>query len=434
MRILQSWEEWNAAEYLAIPIFTDHRQHPRNNRICLVGLVSSTDIAIASIIHPDAPQLPLDALSLLIPHYVPNKKVWLHHFPNNVSILDVESMEYLQNGTITSRESFYTKWHQHMYQKFDTHDDINLAIPLMRHLECIVNYSKHLWNIIDQHHPSRAYEFFNTIALPTLQKIEYTGIQVDTPKLERRYTTKILPYVASEKIYSEYNIYTATGRPSNRYSGINFAGLNKSDGTRGCFVSKGQMVMYDMESYHLRLIANLLNYEFPANQSIHEFLGRQYFEVDTLTPEQYEESKKKSFQYLYAEHHPKDAPDFFQQVYRYIDELWQQYELDGYIDSPLARFQIKSADSKSKMFNYMIQWLETETNLYALSHILPLFQDTKSKVIMYLYDAIFIDIDTSENTIELLTQVENILSYNGKYPLRKYIGTTMHTLEKITVK
>ena len=32
--------------------------------------------------------------------------------------------------------------------------------------------------------------------------------------------------------YSEYNLFTSTGRPSNRFGGINFAALNKKDGSR----------------------------------------------------------------------------------------------------------------------------------------------------------------------------------------------------------
>ena len=38
--------------------------------------------------------------------------------------------------------------------------------------------------------------------------------------------------------YTQYNPYTSTGRPSNRYNGINYAALNKEDGTRDRFVSR----------------------------------------------------------------------------------------------------------------------------------------------------------------------------------------------------
>ena len=36
--------------------------------------------------------------------------------------------------------------------------------------------------------------------------------------------------------YTEYNLYTSTGRPSNKFGGVNFAALNKEDGSRNSFV------------------------------------------------------------------------------------------------------------------------------------------------------------------------------------------------------
>ena len=39
-------------------------------------------------------------------------------------------------------------------------------------------------------------------------------------------------------VYSEYNPYTTTGRPSNRFGGTNFAALNKTDGSREKYISR----------------------------------------------------------------------------------------------------------------------------------------------------------------------------------------------------
>ena len=39
-------------------------------------------------------------------------------------------------------------------------------------------------------------------------------------------------------VFSEYNLFTSTGRPSNRFGGINFAALNKKDGSRERFISR----------------------------------------------------------------------------------------------------------------------------------------------------------------------------------------------------
>ena len=40
------------------------------------------------------------------------------------------------------------------------------------------------------------------------------------------------------EVHSEYNIYTSTGRPSNRFGGTNFAALNKKDGSRKQYISR----------------------------------------------------------------------------------------------------------------------------------------------------------------------------------------------------
>ena len=71
---------------------------------------------------------------------------------------------------------------------------------------------------------------------------------------------------------TQYNLYTPTTRPSNRYNNINFLALNKKDGDRNDYVSRygseGAIAMIDYESYHLRLFANHINYDLP-NDSLH---------------------------------------------------------------------------------------------------------------------------------------------------------------------
>ena len=81
------------------------------------------------------------------------------------------------------------------------------------------------------------------------------------------------------------------------FGGINFAALNKSDGTRKKYISRygdnGCMIEMDYDAYHLRLIAEIVGYEFPEG-SVHQYLADQYG-VD------YDKSKSLSFKYLYGE-------------------------------------------------------------------------------------------------------------------------------------
>jgi len=108
--------------------------------------------------------------------------------------------------------------------------------------------------------------------------------------------------VKDNKVYSQYNYYTMTGRPSNAYRGFNFAAMNKEDGTRAAFCSRfdnGALVEMDFDSYHVRLIARLIGYDLPTS-SIHDYLGQFYFGVSQLTDEQRDESKQITFRLLYG--------------------------------------------------------------------------------------------------------------------------------------
>lgn len=97
-------------------------------------------------------------------------------------------------------------------------------------------------------------------------------------------------------MFTQYNPYTTTGRPSNRHLNVNYSALNKSDGTRECFISRhphGTLLQFDYESYHIRLIAKMVGYEFPKGETGHQHLANLYG-CD------YETKKKITFTYLYG--------------------------------------------------------------------------------------------------------------------------------------
>ena len=87
-----------------------------------------------------------------------------------------------------------------------------------------------------------------------------------------------------------YNIHTKTGRPSNVYDGINYSAINKKDDSRLNFISRfdsGYLVEYDFDSYHIRIIGKLLNYDFSDIESLHTYFAKIYFNTDTITESQY---------------------------------------------------------------------------------------------------------------------------------------------------
>ena len=97
--------------------------------------------------------------------------------------------------------------------------------------------------------------------------------------------------------YSNFNILTTTGRPSNTFRGINLGALNKNDDTRNQIVTRhnpGMLVEFDYDAYHLRLLAKILKYDVPADISLH-----QHF-ANTVYKASYDEAKRISWQILYG--------------------------------------------------------------------------------------------------------------------------------------
>ena len=134
--------------------------------------------------------------------------------------------------------------------------------------------------------------------------------------------------VRNNKTFTEYNIYTTTGRPSNRFGGVNYAAINKEDGTRKSFVSRfeyGMLIEFDYDSYHLRLIADVIGYKFPEG-SVHRYFGRQYFGKEELTEEEYEQSKQMTFKLLYGGITKEfENIEFFKKVNILIKSLWSKF-------------------------------------------------------------------------------------------------------------
>tara|TARA_A100001201_G_scaffold8335_1_gene12837 strand:- start:1815 stop:2594 length:780 start_codon:yes stop_codon:yes gene_type:complete len=254
--------------------------------------------------------------------------------------------------------------------------------------------------------------------LENLQQIESVGLQT-----------------TDGMVYSEYNPYTATGRPSNRFGGLNFAALNKKDGSREKFISrfgdKGMLVEMDYDAYHLRLIGDIVGYSF-SKGSVHEHMAKLYG-VD------YEEAKSLSFQYLYG-HIPEEVLNsnpFFMRVQKYIDKNWARWEKDKFIISDIYSKKIYSKNlpdmNANKLFNYSIQLMETENNMRMLRELLPKIKEYKSKLVLYNYDSFLFDFHIDDG-IDFLRLAKRTIESDSKFPVKVSKGWNYHQMEDITEK
>ena len=70
-----------------------------------------------------------------------------------------------------------------------------------------------------------------------------------------------------------------------------------------------------------------------------------------------------------------------------------------------------------KLFNYVIQSLETSRNILILREVLGYLRSKKTKVALYTYDAILFDFSIADGK-ETLQQLERILNQGSKYPVK----------------
>ena len=340
----------------------------------------------------------------------------LSHFVKLNNVIDVNLIHYMNTGNPLNLEQIDTNAHNFLNMKYYKKENINTIVPVMKHLEKCRKISKILKDTIEKYDQSVNMSYNNEV-LDNLTYIEKNGLQTTNGKL-----------------YSEYNIYTSTGRPSNRFGGTNFAALNKSDGSRKPYVSRfksGVLVEMDYDAYHLRLIADKIGYDFPDG-SVHEHMSKLY-KVD------YEEAKRLSFQYLYGHlpHEVVQMNPYFSRVYDYIKNLWKEYNSKEFIVSDIYNRRIYKKNlgdmNANKLFNYTIQLMETENNMKVLSELIPQLEEDKSKLILYSYDSFLLDFNM-EDGLNYLKKVKKILEQNGKFPVKVSWGLNYHEMKDITEK
>lgn len=451
MKLIETPEDFNVmkdlvknVDILVIPIFCDTKTHPAMNPICVFGVSTGPESFLIGFNHTDVQSLDINTLSCLAECqrvWTPDKKT-LDGIYKGTNVFDVNSIIYLAGQEICDSTKFLTDTHKFMYTKYERQVRINKSVPIMKHIEYISNMMTYYWekistlgHIIEE----QSFKFLNNMAIPVLSSLEYNGIAIVPDLLRDKYGPKIDRFINKNLVYSQYNLYTSTGRCSNRFAGVNFAALNKSDDTRDAYISRfdnGVLIMMDFESFHLRLIADMIGYEFPVDEPVHEFLAKQYFNTDDLTQDQYNEGKAITFKLLYGEGRNNNVPEFFKKTYEYIDMLSVLLDVQGYILSPYFKRRISKENlqnaSSSKIFNYMIQLAETERNLSVMTKLMPVFENKESKPVLYTYDSILFDFNPTDGR-DLLKFVSEILTENGKYPIRSYFGKSYKSMQQVYV-
>ena len=417
---VKSFEEsYRNQDSIVIPILSDVNKHPVENTLSLIYI---------QMMDGEEFIIPYNHSETIIGHNInlfsdTTKYTYDRKLLGQVcavgKVVDVNLLHYMKTNQPLDIESIDTNAHNFFNMMHYKKKDINNVIPVLKHLEYCRKLSKVLRDTIEKCSDSDTMTYNNEV-LVNLSHIERNGLQT-----------------TNGKVYSEYNIYTSTGRPSNRFGGLNFAALNKKDGSRKQFISRyknGVLVEMDYDGYHLRLIADRVGYEFPQG-SVHEHMAKLYG-VD------YNEAKSLSFQYLYG-YIPDDVKqnnEYFSKVHDYINVLWSEFKSKEFIVSDIYNKKIykKNLDdmNPNKLFNYMIQLMETENNMKVLSDLITNIMEDysyQSDLILYNYDAFLFDFNI-EDGLDYLHKVKDNLEQNGKFPVKVSWGLNYHEMKDITEK
>ena len=87
----------------------------------------------------------------------------------------------------------------------------------------------------------------------------------------------------------------------------------------------------------------------------------------------------------------------------------------------------------NKLFNYLIQLAETESNMDIITNIRELLSDKKSKLVLYQYDSFLFDFN-KEDGKDLIIDIKNTIERKGKYPTKIKIGQNYHEMGDVTEK
>jgi len=408
---------YSSQDSIIIPIQNDENKHPIDDDICLlyIQLMDGSEFVLP-INHSESLNIDLPDLDSDTKKFTTDKKYLQHLLPLK-NVIDVNLVNYCVKGVPLSLEEISTNAHNFFQMTHYKKSNINKVIPILKHIERCRKVCKVLKTTIERH-LDHLNEVYNEDILKDLGYIESNGLQTN-----------------DGMVYSEYNIFTSTGRPSNRFGGINFAALNKKDGSREKFISRfggdGVLVEMDFDAYHLRLIADKINYEFPQG-SVHEHMA-QFYGVD------YEEAKRLSFQYLYGYIPPEvvEINPYFSMVGDYINNLWNDFNDKDFVESDIYMRRIFKSNlsgmNANKLFNYTIQLMETENNMRVLNNLIPQIKDFSSKLILYSYDSFLLDFNMKDG-LDYLMKVKNILEQDDKYPVKVSWGINYHEMKDITEK
>jgi len=347
-----------------------------------------------------------------------DKKAAMHWvYPIRHKLFDAHLLEFVDLTDALSDSpclDFYYMHHRNL-------PNISCLIPISKHFEECEKIFEATLPVIKNNPITLQFEFQNNNTTEIFHEIEKNGIKLDKNCFIEHYKDKIDHpefNISKSRIYTQYNLYTTTSRPSNTFNNINFAALNKDNGERKCYKPENDaFIEMDFQGYHPRLIGEMVDFPFSNTRNTYETLAT----VLDVTPQ---EAKELTFKQLYGGvwNEYQDKP-FFKQVNMFIDDMWDTYQYgNSYTTANKIFIRGDENITRNKLFNYIVQSYETSTNVQLLRSVLDYLEYKKTKLVLYTYDAFLFDYSKEDGNI--ISDLTKIL----EYPVSIKQGKSYHGL------
>ena len=387
-------------------ILNNPYQHPTQNSIIgfYVRPIQGHKGYILPTSHPECENLFEDEVYLYLKGlkkiYVRDKKEFLHYtILKQLVDITLGSPPYILPQTTA---------HSTLYRRFPDLKTVNQLVPITKHYEVC----EQVYDDLEHRINTAVNPFYNDKATLVFNAIERNGIKIDKNEFEKHFHP-----VENEVVYTSYNYKTLTTRPSNKFGGVNYAALSHKDGSRKSFIPHNDIfVEFDIGAYHPTLAAMLVDYDFGSGD-IHQAFADMY-KVD------YAKAKELTFKQLYGGvfDNYKDLP-FFKATSKYIRTTWETFQTEGVITCPISNYEYKrdvlENMNPQKLFNYVLQNMETSLNIEILFRIFKLLKGRNTKLVLYTYDSFLLDVDNSE--LDVLEQIKEVF-YKLKLQLKEKNG------------
>ena len=415
-----------------VSLVFESNQHPSLDRplLFMTRFLDETEVYVISFSHPDM---------------IPTEMSFLSELETSTTrkyIVDRKSSLYavdLKNCVDIGLFKYYTT-----LQTFDMPDYGRIenlkSVPLMTLIKNFKDTLKFILHFLFGCKFDRETCLFEQEFSYILQGVEFSGVNVNRDVYFKTNVGDLSLIDVEGLVHTQYNMYTPTSRPSNRFGGINFSALDKKKGQRNCFTSRygkdGAVVMLDYESYHLRLFGNHVGFDLPS-ESLHSYLGKLYHGKDELSAEEYEFSKKVTFNLIYGgiSQDVRDSVPFMDSVASYVDKLWKEFNSQGYVNTWFYERKLDKSvytdPNPYKLFNYVLQNAETENNCMVMKKLVDYVSDKTMHFILYIYDAFLFDVPKDE--FGYVKELANIMNVGGNYPVRLYVGSSYGEMKEITI-